>query len=245
MKSLSAAITAICLCFLATACGEPDDFDSAGGKCVSYGMKRIAEAYTMTPLYDVTPTIVTPKGINIDPSSNDISGEAVDCIVDKVEQCLFRKFGNPPRIPDDVMRDAYCVDSTFEYPIPRECVTVKVPDENPVVKKNGDWIPADPDALLGWRWNCDHTQQLLDWKTPDDYACRAKGLEPRGPQCPCSWRAGVQDEHTVVTPPNFLVFPDWFIRVFTGCLNPWGSPELAECARALTAPEDMSPSCTE
>ncbi len=198
------------------------DYDSAGGQCRSYDWLAGAREYGMTPRYDVNPTIVTLEGIKIDPSSNTVSGEAVDCMVDKIEQCLLRKFGNPPRIPPEVMKDAYCVDATFAFPIPRACVTVKVVDD--------------------WRLNCDGTQQLLKWRPPDDSGCLAKGLTPT-PDCPCSWRGGVQDEHTVVVTPSFYLFPDWFIRVYTGCLDPWGSPALAECASPLTGPLDMTPTC--
>jgi hypothetical protein len=215
----------IALCAASCSAQDPNaDYDSAGGKCVSYFTGTYATAYDMLPREEVDATLVTPEGIHVDPSTNEVSAKAVDCIVDKIERCLLRKFGNPPVIPPNVQKDAMCVDSTFAFPIPRACVTVKVVDD--------------------WHWSCDHTDQLLKWTAPDFSGCAQKGEVPV-PGCPCSWRSGVQDEHTVVTTPSFYLFPDWFIRVYTGCLDPWASPVLAECATPLTGPLDLTPTCTD
>jgi hypothetical protein len=203
---------------VAPSCGAPEDTDSAGGQCTSYHLDGLARDWGMTPTYDVRPAFTTPEGIKVDPSSNDVSPEAVDCMVDKIEACLRDAFGVPP----DVQRDAYCEQSTFAFPLPRTCVTIKVVD---------DWHPS-----------CDGSQQLLPWHAPDQ-GCLDKGQTPTA-ACPCSWRGGVQDEHTVVVTPSFYLFPDWFIRVTTGCLDPWASPKFAKCATPLTGPLDTSPVCT-
>lgn len=213
------------LSVLLGACTLPVDapdrpFDSAGGLCASYDWLETTPSWGMSPRYAVQPTIVSAKGVKIDPSSNRVNPATVDRLVDAVETCLTKNFGNPPVIPPDVQQASQCPSATFTLPINRACLTIKIPDD--------------------WSLNCDGTQQVLSWVTADGGAgCRAKGLSPTA-ECPCRWRAGVQDSHTLVATPSLYLAPDWVIRIFTGCQNPWASPELAECAAPQTGPLDNS-----
>jgi hypothetical protein len=159
--------------------------------------------------YAVTPAFTTPSGIPVDPSGQDVSAETVDAQTAEVEACLAREFGSPPHLPPEVRRAADCLEETFALPIPRGCFAVKV--------------PAD------WTLSCDGDQQVLPSRAPDAL-CLAKGLVPTD-DCPCRWRAGLEDDgRVVVTTPSFHMFKDPLVRLATGCNNPWAHPKLARCA---------------
>lgn len=170
--------------------------------------------------YEVNFTQSTPKGIAIDLSGQDVSPELIDRLTDEVEQCLAETFGNPPVLPPAVVQDAQCRDNTFSLPINRECFAVKIPND--------------------WQISCDGTQQVLPISSTVyvalDELCEAKGLEVI-PECPCRWRAGLQDNYIVVSTPSLYVYKDPLIRMVTGCNNPWGHPALSQCA----SPHDISP----
>lgn len=163
--------------------------------------------------YQVHPTLETPSGIHVDPSGRKVDPVTIDRLVDEVEQCLKDTFGDPPVIPEDVMRDGMCAKNTFPLPYPREqCLTIKIPN---------DWVP-----------NCDGSEQVLPWAAPD-VGCLQKGLTPTK-KCPCRWRAGIQDQYTAVSTPNLFNLKDPLVRILTGCNSPWTSPVLAKCAHSTT-----------
>ena len=91
--------------------------------------------------------------------------------------------------------------------INRGCFSVKVPND--------------------WAMSCAGDWQVLRDRAPE-IGCLAKGETP-SPECPCRWRAGIQETAFVVT-PSLLLYPDVLIRAATGCPNPWAVPELAKCA---------------
>ena len=162
----------------------------------------------------------TPQGIALDLSGQDISPELIDRLVDEVEKCLVENFGNPPVLPPVVVQDAQCRGKTFSLPIDRGCLAVKIPND--------------------WQISCDGTQQVLPisstvYVAPDEL-CEAKGLTVT-PECPCRWRAGIQDDYILVSTPSLYVFKDPLIRMITGCNNPWGHPALSQCA----SPHGISP----
>jgi hypothetical protein len=132
----------------------------------------------------------------------------IDRLTNEVESCLAEEFGNPPVIPDDVINQSYCLYNTFDIPFPRECITVKVVD---------DWV-----------WSCDGTQQLIPQEAPQEL-CDAKGLS-YDPNCPCRWRAGIQDNHIIVVTPDLFLYKDPLIRLMTSCNNPWAHPKISKCA---------------
>lgn len=193
------------------------------------------------PSFDVNPTVTTPKGVRVDPSGNEVDAAAIDCIIDKVEACLIKKFGNPAVIPADLAKSASCPHTTFTLPIKREELILKIPDEIPSHLVGLDWQPETREGL-GWHLNCSGTEQLLTLAA-GSAGCVAKGLTPTN-SCPCRWRANMLDSHTIVATPSLYLFPDWLIRYSTGCQNPWGNAEFAECATPYTGPLDKVAHCT-
>ena len=163
--------------------------------------------------YNIQPEFTTPGGIKVDPTGQDISAELVDRLVNEVEQCLAEQFPGG-KIPAEVRIAAQCQAESFDLPVHR-CFTVKIPD---------DWELACANSA----------EQVLPRShtiyVPPDELCLAKGIIPT-PECPCRWRAGLQDDDIIVTTPNFRVFKDPLIRMITGCNNPWVEP-LATCAHS-------------
>lgn len=163
--------------------------------------------------YEVHPAFTTPGGIKVDPTGQAVSAEMVDRLVNEVEQCLAEQFPGG-KIPADVRVAAQCQSDSFDLPV-RRCFTVKVPDD--------------------WEWACAGSQEQVlplahTTNAPPDELCLAKGIVPT-PECPCRWRAGLQDDDIIVTAPNFRVFKDPLIRLITGCNNPWVEP-LRTCAHS-------------
>ena len=81
-------------------------------------------------------------------------------------------------------------------------------------------VPAD------WRKNCDGTQEVLPFQTPDRF-CKGEAATP---DCPCRYRALLQEPNIVIATPNLLLFKDALVRLITGSTNPWSSPTLSVCA---------------
>jgi hypothetical protein len=170
-------------------------------ECVGYG-------YSSQFDYDIDATEITNGGIHVDTSNNTIDLSKIDRLTDEVELCLIEEFGNPPLIPEEVMMGSGCLINTFDIPLPRECLTVKIPD---------DWV-----------WSCDGTQQLLPYEAPQKL-CDEKGLD-YNLSCPCRWRGGIQNDHVIVTTPNMVIYKDSLIRMMTSCNNPWAHTKLSNCA---------------
>lgn len=99
--------------------------------------------------------------------------------------------------------EGYCLSKVFVKP-DKTCITIKVVN---------DWF-------IGCSGN-----QLLPWLAPEEACYNKKHYD-----CPCHWRSGMQDGHTVITTPNFLLFADWYIKVFYGCWQPWNDQNISKCA---------------
>lgn len=159
--------------------------------------------------YNVNAAKITDDSIQVDTSGNIIDLSEIDRLTNETELCLIEEFGNPPVIPEEVVKQSDCLFDTFDIPFARECITVKIPN---------DWI-----------WSCDGTQQLLPYKAPQKL-CDEKGLY-YNQDCPCKWRGGIQNNHIIVTTPNMIVYKDPLIRMMTSCNNPWAHPKLSRCAQ--------------
>lgn len=173
------------------------------------GPECVSHLYESQFRYDVTPAFTTPGGLAVDPTGQAVDPATIDRLTDEVEACLAAEFGRPARLPPEVRAAADCLGDTFALPIARECLVVKVPDD--------------------WEKSCDGDQQVLPAQAPAAL-CQAKGLVPTA-ACPCRWRAGIQDDHVLVTTPSLYLFKDPLVRLATGCNNPWAHERLARCAR--------------
>ncbi len=199
-------VSALCItCFIALMC-LTSTTDCAEDPC------KPVYWYWSQFAYDVSPSMTTPKGIKVDPSGQHINPARIDRLTDETERCLIETFGNPPKLPPDVVRDGKCQGDTFALPPRRQCITVKVPND--------------------WHLNCDKTEQVLPQDAPVG-GCEEKGEHP-SEVCHCHYRAGLQNDQTIVTTPNMLVYKDPLIRIITGCGDPWHSPPLAKCATPTT-----------
>ena len=167
--------------------------------------------------YNVTPTEFTPKNIAVDPSGLNINLSMIDRLTDEVETCLTNTFGKDGILPPDVVKDGQCIrNNTFQLPIHRECLTVKVAN---------DWF------LSKYEYG-GTLHQLLPYTNGGQ--CTDKGL----PAGVCYYRVGIQDNLTIVVPPSFLLYKDGLVRIVTGCYNPWYAPSLAACMNPTTGALD-------
>lgn len=173
--------------------------------------------------YDVHPTLTTPKGIRVDPTGQPVDLLVIDRLTDEVEACLKEQIGTGPDIPSNIAKDGLCGDCSYNWPIDRSRIVVKIPSD--------------------WTLSCDKTEQVLP-VLAGDLGCLAKGLTPTE-KCPCRWRALLQTVETngadgasgvIVTTPNFFLYKDPLIRMVTGCQKVWADPALAKCASPTTAP---------
>lgn len=182
-------------------------------ECTNFGDENIY------PPYKINVQEVTPSGIKIDTGEQEINLDTVDRLVDDVVSCLNQKF--PNGLTEDVIERASCYNFKPYYkwayqirPLNKDCITIKIPNT--------------------WKLSCDGTQQLLD-RYIDKSACQAKGLNRDFDECPCSWRAGIQEHEVIVTTPDLHMLPDPIVRYMTGCSMIWVG-ELANCARPRTIP---------
>ena len=155
---------------------------------------------------------VTPKGIRFDPSGQDISGELIDELTDRVEACLIRTLPGA-NLSQGVKTASVCVGDHANLPIDRHSFVIKIAND--------------------WHLNCDKTQQLLPVHAGDE-GCLAKGEHPTA-QCGCYWRAGIRCPNVLIVTPNFYLYEDVLIRFVTDCQDPWVTP-LDACASPLTGP---------
>lgn len=164
--------------------------------------------------YVVHVTAKTSKNIEVDTSGLNINLNKVDRLTDEVESCLIKTFGNPPFLSEQTMKEGQCASNTFDIPIHRECLVVKVAS---------DWF------LSKYEYGGTHHQQL-PWTNGGQ--CTNKGL----PAGVCYYRVGIQDDLTIVVPPSFYLYKDGLVRIVTGCANPWYANDLAACMEPTTNP---------
>ena len=163
--------------------------------------------------YNVYPTEYTAENIAVDPSGLSINLSKIDRLTNEVEKCLTDTFGANGILPPDVVKDGQCIrNNTFDLPIHRECITVKVAS---------DWF------LSKYEYG-GTLHQLLPYTNGGQ--CTDKGL----PAGVCYYRVGIQDNLTIVVPPSFLLYKDGLVRIVTGCYNPWYAPALAACMNPTT-----------
>lgn len=164
--------------------------------------------------YDVYPSALTPENIAVDVSKLNINLNKIDRLTDEVEECLIKTFGINPRLSKETIINGECEQETFDLPIHKECLTVKVAD---------DWF------LSKYEYGGTLHQQL---PYTNGGMCTNKGL----PAGVCYYRVGIQDGLTIAVPPSFYLYKDALVRIVTGCHNPWYAEQLANCMEPSTNP---------
>lgn len=187
--------------------------------CVNQGRCPGQFSFPTQTTYSVHATETTPKGIAVDPSGLPISLALVDRLTDEVETCLMATFPDGNLTPLVAQgENSTCLHGTkILLPLPRSCMTVKVAS---------DWH-LSTDEFAG------SYQQLLHDVAVGAPADCGKGETGTGP---CYWRAGIQNNTTIVTTPSFYVYKQYVMEIATGCLNSWNSPELSGCMTPTTGP---------
>jgi len=93
------------------------------------------------------------------------------------------------------------------YPLPEynpECLAIKL-------------VPAIKSSCSDW--------DFIGVEAPQEL-CDAKGLKA-DPNCPCSWRIGVQNDYIIITPSRDNLYL-WDVgRAITSCTGIWNSPYSA------------------
>lgn len=209
-KILTATFVILCLIILSNGCGPDHNI-----------YNRCSQKYVYSPQtkYDINPTWFTTNNIAVDTSGLNINPNRIDRIVNEVESCLVAAYGNPIVLPPDVVKNGLCEKNTFDVPLHRECLVVKIA---------GDWKLSQYE--LGGS-----LQQLLPYTNGG--TCKDKGLPD--PNAVCYYRNAVQDYYTAVTPPACYLLKDAVVRLLTGCHNPWYAGEVfSACMTPSTGPLD-------
>ena len=172
--------------------------------------------YANVTTYSIQPNTKTPSGIQVDTSGFYIDLDAIDIKVLNVENCLKAKYPNGV-LPPDVVTNGQCIRNTFDTTIHRDCMKVKVASD--------------------WHVGCSG-EQVFPCNIPIKY-CEDKGIviDPHCKQgqapspdcpCPCECRDAIEQNDTVVTTPDLLLFDQSLIRLVSGCNWIW-TPGLQEC----------------
>ena len=156
--------------------------------------------------YETSFSQVTTSGIQVDFSEQNLSLNLVDVLTKETEDCLTKNFPDKT-ISQNAYLEADCLVHKLIIPFNRNCFKVKVPNN--------------------WIWSCDRTQQLLPYAAPQKL-CDDKGFSYDS-NCPCRWRAGIQNSDTIVTTPNFKLYKEQLLKLTTSCNNIWNDLKLAEC----------------
>jgi hypothetical protein len=179
--------------------------------CNTYNPYEI-DSYSNVTHYSINYTAHTDKGIGLDGA---LDAADIDRRTDEVEACLLNLYPDG-KLATDTLLAGSCIVQQFDPHIQRQYIGVKVAP---------DWFRACYD---------EHWQYVGVWKgeqvfpgDTDPKLCEAKGFVVT-PECPCAYRAIIQDDATIITAPNLHLYKSELIRLVTGCNNIW-TTNLAQC----------------
>lgn len=153
--------------------------------------------------YTTVITHDTPGGIHLDDPQHQLDPARVDRAVKNVVACLAQFKVQPMSTAE--LNAAECYGRpTLEI---RACLVVKVPD---------------------WHPSCRDPKEEVFLCDVPNASCTEKGLTPTV-ECPCSCRAMIQDNTTLLTTPNMRLFPAYLTTLLTGCNRPWNN-RIASCS---------------
>jgi hypothetical protein len=169
--------------------------------------------------YDISPTMFTPDNIAVDTSGQNINPERIDRMVNELEDCLVKAYGNPIVLPPDVVKNGLCESNVIPTPLVRQCLVIKIPN---------DWRLSQFE--LGGS-----LQQILPHTNGG--TCADKNLPD--PNAVCFYRVAIQDNFTVCSTPSMYIIKDGIERVLVGCQNPWYAGNVfSECLAPSADPLD-------
>jgi hypothetical protein len=145
----------------------------------------------------------TKYDYGIDDPNNELNDTVVESIISKTVDCLKQV-----HLTAAELGQAECFgDKDISI---HGCLTIKV--------------------APNWMYSCrDPHTEVFPCNVPNA-SCTVKGLTPT-PSCPCSCRAIIQDNATIVTVPDLStgVFSAQLGTLLTGCTNVWAVPKLNAC----------------
>lgn len=98
------------------------------------------------------------------------------------------------------------LEACLERSIDRNSFVVKIPDD--------------------WSYSCDGTEEVLPFVSVFDKSCKGKTATE---ECPCRYRAVLQEPNVVVTTPNLKLYRDALSRLILNTAVTWDNPEIASC----------------
>ena len=155
--------------------------------------------------FSYSETARTPGGISVDERGEQIDLEALDMIVDSLDECLQAVV---PELPNWKRKLACCDKDTFNNftGIDRAAIRVRIDED--------------------WKWSQNRLYQLTSAPAPES-SCQGKGMDEHADEC--RWRSAIQDCDTVIVGPRLDNIADPLTRISLGCMYPWALQELAAC----------------
>lgn len=167
-------------------------------------------SYENVANYTINYNTVTPEGLKVDTSGQEVDLTQIDTQFNNVVSCLTNKF--PNGLPTDVIAASHCTyNNTI---IDKAQLGIKI-------APNWHNTPSTCGGTAGYG-----PMEVFPCNVPNSL-CEAKGLMVT-PDCPCECRSAVLDNSIVVTTPNLYLLNDALIRILTSCNDIWTS-ELAGC----------------
>lgn len=77
-----------------------------------------------------------------------------------------------------------------------------------------------------WSYSCDGTEEVLPFISIVDKSCKGKDATE---ECPCRYRAVLQEPNVVVVTPNLKLYRDALSRLLLDTSNTWNDPNIAGC----------------
>jgi hypothetical protein len=154
--------------------------------------------------YPIHATERSALGFGIDDPLHELNRANLDAIVSTTRACVESLL---PLTAEEISQG--------------ECVGTPDPEIRPCLT-----IKTAPD----WHLDCTGKEQVFG--NAPNASCEAKGLTPTT-QCPCEFRAIIQDYCAVITTPNMKILSGQLVTLFTGCNNGWVG-RMAECSQLST-----------
>lgn len=183
-----------------------------GVGCLSVDAPRCYPSYIPANYtsYEVSPDSVTPGGVQLDDPDHQLDPVQIDATVKSVVECL-QVLESEPMTKEERAASNCFAPSVLEA---RSCLTIKVAP---------DWHVSSCTNSFS------NTKEQVFACSVGDASCQEKGLTPTD-ECPCSCRAVIQDDTTIIVTPNLKLLPGNLVYLLVGCDHIWNIPRISKCA---------------